>query len=635
MYNFFLIFLFTLSALGAELKCKDLSTDYKIATVQISDKHDFYYCIGYLHAKNRGWQMDFFKRNAYGDVAETYGFNYIQSDLTMRTLNIKGFATTLWSNLSTNQKVLWNSYVEGVNAAYSSEKMTREFKARNIKPTNWSAIDSISVFLLFSMDHSPNSFQYKTQLNTNIKTDLTFPNLYNLKQNYTTFVAFQNNEKSHSTILATNNNISLKTPVLWYLSLFHSSDHGFFFGTSIPGIPFFYNGINQKIAWNINHNFPDLLKFKLLTLNENKEVKELSPLLWFHLKQFKIPYFFAKQYVTNSGQPVIKASNEKENVFYKTDWSEYNKLFDNLLKILNVQFPYNNNNALSVLSEIDYKHFNIAAIENKKTIFSNSNVYDYTKNKNFKAKILRPTQYGENLYENNLKEERILDIFNNFTSIRTDSAQSVLCDNKIQEAKKLTPLLIKLIQSFPQSIETLETISSLFSWNQFASPNCKICVFYDVWLKYMMTDHGLPRSKILSFIKKVPPENYDAVYFTFLKAFRDTKNKNLEQVAIPYFEHLAIVGSEQLSTTWQLANLVPTSGFENAISNLNLTWYQESRIYRPSHGSSLKLIFEFNNNIPKALISVSGKNNWYDRTPDKVDQTWESWSKCIFYDLKI
>lgn len=652
MHKLKIIALFTISFVIINIAegqdCRDVSKDYKTSVVQIFTKHDLYYCLGYLHAKDRGWQMDFFRRNVYGDCAETYGFNYVKTDLTMRSLNTRKYASTLWKNLPENQKEIWKYYAEGVNKAYSTEKLGREFKAKAISPPTWTPIDSISIFLLFSLDHSLHSFQYKTQTSDKQEIDLHLPNLYDLSPNFTTFVTSQVHQKSNSTLLATNSNIGLKTPVLWYLSIFKTNNDKPFFGTSIPGIPLFYNGINKNFAWNINHSFPDLIKFSLLGGKDDQVVEKFSPLLWFKYKYFKIPYFYASYYQTKTGQAAIRVTDNKKDTFYKVDWNEYSKVFDSLLKIIETQFQIEDKkmpkNIPHILTDISPEHFKIALIDNQENIYSNGKTYDYKNN--FKAKILIPSEYGESdaFYANDLKRERTIDLFNSFPSMTEETARSVLCDNKIEEAKALTPVLIALIQSFPNNENTSKIISSLFSWDQYALLNCNICVFYDVWLRYIGQEFGVPRHKLLNFIKNLSANKKQAIYSTFVRAFRDTTFKNkirnnnlkpLKHVTIPYFEHLAIVTSEQLSNTWHLAHLLPTASFENTINTLLLKWSPEARTYRPPIGSSMKLIFEFDKNIPKAWVSLSGKNKWYERVPDKVDLTWEDWSKCNFYEIKI
>lgn len=633
MYKFKLVTIFTavfsFVSLGADLDCNDISTDFKTSIVNITNNHHLYYCLGYLHAKDRGWQMDFFRRNAYGESAEIYGFSYLKTDTTMRTLSVNGFATTLWNNLSAQHKEKWIIYSEGVNKAYKTEKMGREFKAKGIKPPIWNPIDSISVYLLFSLDHSPNSFQQKI--------DLNFPNLYDVAPNFTTFIASQNNVKTNSTLLAFNSNIALKTPVLWYLSVFNFPENEFLFGTSIPGIPFFYNGINKNFAWNINHSFPDLLKYKLINTDESKQVQKFSPVLWFSYKFFKIPYFSANFYQTKSGKNLIKTSKSKKNVFYEIDWSDYTQAFNSLLSLMETQVQLYSKKTTTIITQINSKHFKIAAIDKNKNIFSNSNTFDYHNNKFFQAKIIIPSEYAENdvLYDNKLKRERTIEKFNSFTSMTQESAMSVLCDNKVKEAEKFVPAMIELIRTFPKNEVTSQILYSLFAWDHYITRDCSICVFYDVWLKYLGREFEIPRHKMLSFLKNLPSDKYDDVYLSLIRAFRDTKEKQWFQVAVPSFDHLGIIADEQLSNTWQLAHLLPTVGFKNTINALDLSWIEEARAYRPTSGSSMKMVFQFAKGIPKAWISLSGKNKWYERLPDPTDFAWKEWSKCKFYQIKI
>ena len=54
--------------------------------------------LGYLHARDRLWQMDLFRRQAEGRLAEVMGPGQVESDILMRQLGIRAGCEQLWNS---------------------------------------------------------------------------------------------------------------------------------------------------------------------------------------------------------------------------------------------------------------------------------------------------------------------------------------------------------------------------------------------------------------------------------------------------------------------------------------------------------------------------------------------------------
>src|ERR1700733_1473235 len=54
--------------------------------------------LGYLHARDRLWQMDLFRRRASGQLAEVLGPEHVESDILMRRLGIRTACATVWKS---------------------------------------------------------------------------------------------------------------------------------------------------------------------------------------------------------------------------------------------------------------------------------------------------------------------------------------------------------------------------------------------------------------------------------------------------------------------------------------------------------------------------------------------------------
>ena len=61
---------------------------YKVPTVEAQNEHDAIFMQGYLHAKNRLFQMDFQRRLFSGRVSELVGSSGLSQDVQLRTLGL-------------------------------------------------------------------------------------------------------------------------------------------------------------------------------------------------------------------------------------------------------------------------------------------------------------------------------------------------------------------------------------------------------------------------------------------------------------------------------------------------------------------------------------------------------------------
>src|SRR5436189_2293492 len=74
--------------------------------------------LGYLHAGERLWQMDLFRRQGSGTVAEILGKDALESDIIVRQLGIRRGCEAAWNSadLPIQFRAELIAYAEGVNA---------------------------------------------------------------------------------------------------------------------------------------------------------------------------------------------------------------------------------------------------------------------------------------------------------------------------------------------------------------------------------------------------------------------------------------------------------------------------------------------------------------------------------------
>ena len=119
---------------------------------------DAWYAIGYLHATERAWQMEFNRRLASGRLSEILGPNTLGLDKFMRTLGIKRMAEKQYENLPIEAKRELQAYADGVNEGLRrlGWALPPEFLLTGSKPGVWSPSDSVAWSLMMALDLGDN-----------------------------------------------------------------------------------------------------------------------------------------------------------------------------------------------------------------------------------------------------------------------------------------------------------------------------------------------------------------------------------------------------------------------------------------------------------------------------------------------
>src|SRR3954467_10385549 len=79
-------------------------------------KLDAFYGLGYVHAQDRLWQMEFQRRIGHGRLSEIFGAATVSQDRFLRTVGFGRAARSAWNHLPSDTKQQVDSYVAGVNA---------------------------------------------------------------------------------------------------------------------------------------------------------------------------------------------------------------------------------------------------------------------------------------------------------------------------------------------------------------------------------------------------------------------------------------------------------------------------------------------------------------------------------------
>ena len=120
-------------------------------------ERDGWFALGYAHAQDRLWQMEFQRRVAQGRLAEILGERAYDTDRLMRTLGIARVAERITSDMEAESVAALEAYAAGVNAFLASGPVLPvEFQVFGIVPEPWRPADSMGWMLVMAWDLSGN-----------------------------------------------------------------------------------------------------------------------------------------------------------------------------------------------------------------------------------------------------------------------------------------------------------------------------------------------------------------------------------------------------------------------------------------------------------------------------------------------
>src|SRR5947207_13500044 len=90
--------------------------DEGISHVRANNEHDLYFMQGWVHARDRLFQMDYNRRLASGTLAELVGIAALPTDVQLRTLGLPRRAERSYAAASPFFRATLDAYAEGVNA---------------------------------------------------------------------------------------------------------------------------------------------------------------------------------------------------------------------------------------------------------------------------------------------------------------------------------------------------------------------------------------------------------------------------------------------------------------------------------------------------------------------------------------
>jgi len=144
----------TLKVKGISGEVNIYQTEFGVPHIFAKNEEDMYFSMGFIHARDRLWQMDLLRRVAEGRLSEILGKDLLEYDILFRTVGIDKNSMYQYDKLSLKSKALLNSYTAGVNyfIENNSKNLPLEFDILNYKPEQWKPEHSLMIVKLMAWE---------------------------------------------------------------------------------------------------------------------------------------------------------------------------------------------------------------------------------------------------------------------------------------------------------------------------------------------------------------------------------------------------------------------------------------------------------------------------------------------------
>ncbi len=115
--------------------------------IEAATQEDMFVAQGYVTAQDRLWQMDTYRRNANGELAEVLGSSLLRHDEAQRMFQFGKVAQRVYASMPPDERARYEAYARGVNLfiAQHQNSLPPEFVLLHYSPRPWTGADSISI----------------------------------------------------------------------------------------------------------------------------------------------------------------------------------------------------------------------------------------------------------------------------------------------------------------------------------------------------------------------------------------------------------------------------------------------------------------------------------------------------------
>ena len=285
---------------------------HAIPTIQARSEADALFTLGFLHAQERLFQMDFTRRLGAGRLSEVVGEATVKLDRIMRTLGLYRVAEANLTALTPVGRAALDAYADGVNAYIEGHEgpWPAEFYALGYDPEPWTAADSLVWGRLMALQLSGN---YSDEIRrARLAQTLTPEELRQLYPAYpadapiatrdlaaldqrgvlrdlaealtwqvgpkdasNTWALRPDRSTTGGVLLANDPHLGLQAPGHWYLARIETPEL-LLAGATAPGVPYMVIGHNGSLAWSFTTTHSDTQDLFVETLDPTDPTRYLT-----------------------------------------------------------------------------------------------------------------------------------------------------------------------------------------------------------------------------------------------------------------------------------------------------------------------------------------------------------------------
>src|SRR5260370_30946771 len=141
----------TLQISGLIQPVEILKDQWGISHIYAQNEEDLFFAQGYNVARDRLFQLELWRRQATGTVAEMLGRQELKRDIGARLFMFRGDLKRELNWYHPHGQTIVEAFVKGINAyigetEQNSKLLTPEFRMLGIKPGKWTPADVVSRF---------------------------------------------------------------------------------------------------------------------------------------------------------------------------------------------------------------------------------------------------------------------------------------------------------------------------------------------------------------------------------------------------------------------------------------------------------------------------------------------------------
>jgi penicillin amidase len=296
----------TIEVDGLQAEVTVVRDQWGIPHIYASNSHDLFFAQGYVHAQDRFWQMEFWRRIGSGRLSEVLGESALGQDRFIRTVGWHRAAQRDLDQMDDEARSALEDYAAGVNAYVSTHqgRLGLEFAVLGLTGTQfeiepWTPLDSVSWGKVMAWDLSGNReaellrAHIADQLGTSVVDQLVPPyfdhypvivpnppteaSLQTVPEVAVETLALGHGEhlgsnnwvisgersETGTPLLANDPHLGIQMPSIWYEIGLHCEPVGpgcpyNVVGASFASTPGVIIGHNDRIAWGVTNLGPDV-----------------------------------------------------------------------------------------------------------------------------------------------------------------------------------------------------------------------------------------------------------------------------------------------------------------------------------------------------------------------------------------